>query len=55
MSKSTEYFFPIKYYDYETPLRCNNNTVIEGHLSAFKGSTVIIINYELLKDLNLIK
>lgn len=36
MYKLNEYFFPIENYSFGIPLRCNNNTVIDGQLNAFK-------------------
>ena len=36
----SEYFFPIKKYEFAVPLRCDNNTVIGGHFNAFKTATL---------------
>ena len=35
-----EYFFPYKHYGFGIPLRCNNNTVIDGQLTALKITTL---------------
>ena len=40
MLKFNEYFFPYKHYGSGIPLRCNNNTVIDGQLTALKIITL---------------
>ena len=40
MIKSTEYFFPFKHFPFVVPLWCNNNTVIDGQLNAFKTTSL---------------
>ena len=40
MLKFNEYFFPYEHYSFGIPLRCNNDTVIDGQLTALKIITL---------------
>lgn len=48
MSIFNEYFFPTKTFKHRIPLRCTNNTEIEGKLIAFHNKYKHVIKLTLI-------